>query len=39
MKLFKKNENSKNKETQKLPMGRKTKKAFAVYAALSLIHI
>ena len=31
MKLFKKNE---KKETVKLPMGRKTKKAFAVYAAL-----
>ena len=34
MKLFKKNENRQNKATQKLPMGRKTKKAFAVYAAL-----
>ena len=30
MKLFKKNENRQNKATQKLPMGRKTKKAFAV---------
>ena len=34
MKLFKKNENRQNKATQKLPMGRKTRKAFAVYAAL-----
>ena len=42
MKLFKKNENSQNKanlydgkgKTQKLPMGRKGRKAFAVYAAL-----
>ena len=34
MKLFKKNENSQNKATQKLPMGRKTRKAFAMYAAL-----
>jgi len=32
MKLFKKD----NKETQKLPMGRKSKKAFALYAALVL---
>ena len=31
MKLFKKNE---KKETVKLPMGRKTRKAFAMYAAL-----
>lgn len=31
MKIFKKNE---SKETKKLPMGRKTKTAFAVYAAL-----
>lgn len=31
MKLFKKNE---NKETVKLPMGRKSKRAMAVYAAL-----
>ena len=34
MKLFKKNENRQNKVTQKLPMGRKTRKAFAVYTAL-----
>ena len=34
MKLFKKNENSQTKTTQKLPMGRKARKAFAVYAAL-----
>ena len=34
MKLFKKNGNSQNKTAQKLPMGRKTRKAFAVYAAL-----
>ena len=34
MKLFKKNENSQSKATQKLPMGRKARKAFAVYAAL-----
>ena len=33
MKLFQKNE---KKATQKLPMGRKAKKAFAVYAALVL---
>jgi len=32
MKLFKKD----NKETQKLPMGRKSKKAFALYVALVL---
>ena len=32
MKLFKKN----SRETQKLPMGRKSKKAFALYAALVL---
>lgn len=31
MKLFKKNE---SKETTKLPMGRKSRKAMAVYAAL-----
>ncbi len=34
MKLFKKNENNQNRATQKLSMGRKAKKAFAVYAAL-----
>ncbi|MEY8285046.1 glutamyl-tRNA amidotransferase [Lachnospiraceae bacterium 50-23] len=34
MKLFKKNENNQSKATQKLPMGRKARKAFAVYAAL-----
>ena len=33
MKLFKKNENNQSKATQKLPMGRKVRKAFAVYAA------
>lgn len=33
MKLFQKNE---KKATQKLPMGRKARKAFAVYAALVL---
>lgn len=33
MKLFKKNE---KKATQKLPMGRKARKVFAVYAALVL---
>ena len=31
MRIFKKNE---NKETTKLPMGRKNRRAFAVYAAL-----
>ena len=36
MKLFKKNENSQSKATQKLPMGRKARKAFAVYAAQKL---
>ena len=34
MKLFKKNENNQSKATQKLSMGRKARKAFAVYAAL-----
>lgn len=34
--MMKKNENS-NKETHKQPMGRKTKRAIAVYAALVLM--
>lgn len=34
--MMKKNENS-NKETRKQPMGRKTKRAMAVYAALVLM--
>ena len=35
MKLFNKN-NKQNKETRRLPMGKKSKRAFAVYAALVL---
>ncbi len=36
MKLFKK-ENKKSKETRSLPMGRKSRSAFAVYTALVLM--
>ena len=36
MKLFNKN-NKQNKETRRLPMGKKSKRAFAVYAALVLM--
>lgn len=36
MKLFNKN-NKKNNETRRLPMGKKSKRAFAVYAALVLM--
>lgn len=36
MKLFNKNSN-KNNETSRLPMGKKSKSAFAVYAALVLM--
>lgn len=36
MDFFKKNENNKGKETKKLPMGKKSKKALAMYAAVIL---
>ena len=36
MNFFKKNKNSKGKETSKLPMGKKSKRALAMYATLIL---
>lgn len=38
MKLFKKNENRQNKATQKLPMGRKTKKGVCRVCRFGMLH-